>query len=331
MKINAVIAGYASPLTGVGRASRTTSFVTPTPARGSAPAADAFDQGQWWKNQAGQKVASPEGFRPCSCGQCSACAAQVYKKQETNIAPGAMPAESEPVADANKAPAVPVPEDAASPGERNAAVDSEENRPKPAAAGPKAPDGHVLSEAEQLQLAQLKQIDTEVRAHELAHLAAAGQYAKGGASFQYQRGPDGQSYAVGGEVQIDTSREASPEATISKMQTVRAAALAPADPSPQDRKVAARASMVMTDAGQELRMIRLEQAKGGSEGEISAVSGSGDKISTAGDPARPENLPEKNPAAAGRKYAAPGNAGKPVDFSGWVAPGALFSSIRITV
>lgn len=92
------------------------------------------------------------------------------------------------------------------------------------------------------ELEKLKQRDREVRAHELAHLAAAGQYAKGGANFTYKQGPDGQRYAVGGEVSIDTSAiPGDPEATIRKLQAVQRAALAPAEPSGQDHSVAAQA------------------------------------------------------------------------------------------
>lgn len=97
--------------------------------------------------------------------------------------------------------------------------------------------------AESRELEQLKQRDREVRAHELAHLAAAGQYAQGGAKFEYQRGPDGGRYAVGGEVSIDTSPvPGDPEATIRKLQAVQRAALAPAEPSGQDRSVASQAA-----------------------------------------------------------------------------------------
>lgn len=330
MKINAVIAGYASPLTGVGNFSRITPLVTPAPGSAISQAADAFDQGQWWKNQAGQKVASPEGVRRCGCGQCSACAAQVYKKQEKSIPPGAMPAGGAPVADANAAAGGSV-EGKASPGAPGVPAEDEENRLNPAAAGPKAPDGHALSQAEQLQLAQLKKIDAEVKAHELAHLAAAGAYAKGGIAFQYQRGPDGQSYAVGGEVQIDTSPASSPEATISKMQTVRAAALAPANPSPQDRKVAALASRAITDASQELRMIRLEQARGEGGGKVSGAPGPGGKVSAAGDLAGQETAPEKKLVLAAGNHAGQGSTAHPADFSRGLAGGALSSSFRITV
>jgi hypothetical protein len=54
-----------------------------------------------------------------------------------------------------------------------------------------------LSEEEQEVVAELKKRDREVREHEQAHLASAGQYARGGAQFEYQTGPDGHRYAVG--------------------------------------------------------------------------------------------------------------------------------------
>ena len=67
-----------------------------------------------------------------------------------------------------------------------------------------------------------------MRAHEQAHLAAAGPYANGAPTFEFQTGPDGRQYAVGGEVSIDTSPvPGDPEATVRKAQTVKRAALAP--------------------------------------------------------------------------------------------------------
>ncbi|RPH40675.1 MAG: catalase, partial [Desulfobulbaceae bacterium] len=78
------------------------------------------------------------------------------------------------------------------------------------------------------------------------------QYAEGGASFTFQRGPYGNSYAIGGEVPIDISSETTPEATILKMRTVRRAALAPAEPSGADRQIAAQASAKELQARQEI-------------------------------------------------------------------------------
>lgn len=116
-----------------------------------------------------------------------------------------------------------------------------------------------LDAKELLQLQELRQRDIEVRTHEQAHLSAAGQYARTGASFTYAKGPDGVSYAVGGEVGIDIGKESTPEATISKMETVKRAALAPASPSPADRSIAAHASAMEAQARQEILVQRQEE------------------------------------------------------------------------
>jgi len=100
-----------------------------------------------------------------------------------------------------------------------------------------------LGEEEDEEVRRLSARDAEVRAHENAHKAAAGRHARGGPSYEFERGPDGRRYAVGGEVSIDTSPVPNdPDATILKMQQVRRAALAPAEPSAQDRRVASEAS-----------------------------------------------------------------------------------------
>lgn len=112
--------------------------------------------------------------------------------------------------------------------------------------------GETLSDAEKEQVEKLKARDAEVRAHEAAHKAAAGQYA-GAVSYTYQTGPDGKRYAVGGEVDVDTSPiPGDPEATIAKMQQISAAASAPAEPSSADRQVAAQATQAMNEARAEL-------------------------------------------------------------------------------
>lgn len=116
----------------------------------------------------------------------------------------------------------------------------------------KAQIASTLTEQEVKQVQELKARDREVRAHEAAHLAAAGSLATG-VSFTYQRGPDGVQYAVGGEVGIDTSAVAGdPEATLAKAQRIRAAALAPAEPSAQDLRVAAQAAQLAIQARAEI-------------------------------------------------------------------------------
>lgn len=110
-----------------------------------------------------------------------------------------------------------------------------------------------LTPEEKKQVDALKKRDQEVRLHEQAHLAAAGAHARGGPSFSYQQGPDGKQYAVGGEVPIDLSPiEGNPHATIQKAETLQRAALAPADPSGTDRRVAAQAATLAIKARQEI-------------------------------------------------------------------------------
>ena len=120
----------------------------------------------------------------------------------------------------------------------------------------------VLTPDETLLVEKLKKVDSEVRAHEMAHIAAGSEYITSGATFSYQQGPDGKNYAVGGEVSIDTSAEpGDPEATLQKMRRVRAAALAPAQPSSQDLKVASNAASQAAKAMAEItQLVADEQA-----------------------------------------------------------------------
>lgn len=102
------------------------------------------------------------------------------------------------------------------------------------------------------QIQELAARDREVRAHEQAHAAVAGQYGSS-PTYSFVRGPDGVSYAVGGEVKIDTSPiPGDPEATLRKAQLLRRAANAPAEPSSQDASVAAQAAQMELQARAEL-------------------------------------------------------------------------------
>jgi hypothetical protein len=124
-------------------------------------------------------------------------------------------------------------------------------------AGKPTASSQTLSPDQLRMISELQARDREVRAHESAHKAVAGSLA-GGMSFSYQSGPDGRRYAIGGEVAIDTGAERDPRATISKMQRVAAAALAPAQPSAQDRAIAAQSRAAMAAAQREL--LNQEQA-----------------------------------------------------------------------
>ena len=122
----------------------------------------------------------------------------------------------------------------------------------------------ALTPAEEQQVRELQQRDREVKAHEQAHLAVAGRHARGGASYTFAEGPDGRRYAVGGEVPIDVGAEPTPEASVEKMRTVRRAALAPAEPSPADRSIAAAAAAGEARALAELRAAQSRPGAAGS-------------------------------------------------------------------
>lgn len=111
----------------------------------------------------------------------------------------------------------------------------------------------ALTPQQRAAVAQLAATDRHVRAHEQAHLAAAGPYATSGPSYSYATGPDGNLYAIGGEVSLDVSPDPSnPQRTIEKARRIEAAANAPVDPSSQDRMVAAQAALMAAAAEREL-------------------------------------------------------------------------------
>ncbi|WP_106751541.1 putative metalloprotease CJM1_0395 family protein [Pannonibacter carbonis] len=157
---------------------------------------------------------------------------------------------------------------AASSGESDAAASEEED-----------PDQDGLTEEEEDQVEKLKQRDREVRAHEQAHARVGGPYA-GAPSYTFQQGPDGGSYAIGGEVQIDTSPESEPEATVRKMQIVIRAALAPAEPSSQDLRVAQLARSQLQEAQSQARAEAAAELRG-EEGEGEGVAQTSQTSATA--------------------------------------------------
>ena len=137
---------------------------------------------------------------------------------------------------------------------------------------------------EKRKLEELRARDREVRTHEAAHKAAAGNLARGGAQFEFETGPDGRRYAVGGEVSIDTSKvSGDPQATISRAQTIRRAANAPAQPSGQDRAVAAQATRMEAEARQELTEQKLDSQ--GVEGNSSPALQTDTRFNRSTEPA----------------------------------------------
>ncbi len=109
-----------------------------------------------------------------------------------------------------------------------------------------------LSNDEKQVISKLQARDRSVKAHEQAHVAAGGNLITSSPSYTYQKGPDGVNYAIGGEVKIDTSEEKDPQATLEKAEQIRRAALAPAQPSAQDRAIAAKAVQLAVEARAEL-------------------------------------------------------------------------------
>lgn len=121
-------------------------------------------------------------------------------------------------------------------------------------------NGVELTQKEVQQVRELQSIDKNVKAHEAAHQAAGGGLA-GAASFTYTRGPDNQMYATAGEVPISMQKGNTPEETIANARQIAAAAMAPADPSPQDYKVAANATKMEFDARAEAMKLKAEESK----------------------------------------------------------------------
>ncbi|EAH5039619.1 hypothetical protein FAC95_01110 [Campylobacter coli] len=121
-------------------------------------------------------------------------------------------------------------------------------------------NGVELTIQQAQQVRELQSIDRNVKAHEAAHQAAGGGLA-GAASFSYTRGPDNQMYATAGEVPIRMQKGRTPEETIANARQVVAAAMAPADPSPQDYKVAANALKMEFEARAEATKLKAQEAQ----------------------------------------------------------------------
>ena len=338
MEINAILSGVSVwQNRAVGRSAGVPSVAAVTDPKGAKgverPQQDSFEQGQWWKNRA---AAKPEGAAAgggaCSCRSCPACAVRAYVGMAGagaapvgDLAGSRATAGAEGLAGRSVTEAVVAKDSATVVGEVADEAGTSGSGSEAVASGPlgagvetetasnERPVGEAqtvavreLSREEQLELTRLQQRDTQVKAHEMAHLAVAGPYARGGANFSYATGPDGMKYAVGGEVSIDTSPEPSPDATIRKMRIIRAAAMAPADPSPQDRKVAAQADVTITEARRELEMIRLEQQRAASRRELDAISLN--RSSGEGSDAAPAHISE------------PGAKAKPEAETGYAPP-----------
>ena len=133
----------------------------------------------------------------------------------------------------------------------------------------------ALTPEQQRQIEDLKRTDEKVRRHEETHLAVGRDLVLGGPSYTYTTGPDKKRYAVSGEVSIDTTPGKTPEETIPKAQHIRATALAPAEPSPEDRRVAALAGRMESEARIELQR---DRSGGQAPDSVSFYGGGGQSI-----------------------------------------------------
>ncbi len=133
---------------------------------------------------------------------------------------------------------------------------------------------------EQQIISSLSSRDRVVRAHEQAHSSVGGSLA-GAPSFTFTRGPNGVLYATAGEVSISTGTAGSsdPQVNIAKLEKVIRAALAPAQPSGQDLKVAASASASLNALNSSVAAQKRDEALNkSSDGSSSSSSSSSSKL-----------------------------------------------------
>lgn len=132
-------------------------------------------------------------------------------------------------------------------------------------------DKDKLTDDQQRQVEKLKERDKEVKTHEQAHLSAAGGLNASAPTFTYQTGPDGKQYAIGGEVSISFTPTGDPQKDLQAAEAMKSAALAPADPSSQDRSVAQAADKMIVQAQQEI----LQEKQGNSDSSVTTKSKDG--------------------------------------------------------
>ena len=108
------------------------------------------------------------------------------------------------------------------------------------------------------EIEQLKQTEAEVINHEQAH-KSVGAGITGPITYTHTTGPDDKRYITGSEVSIDTKIGSTSDETIAILEKVKQAALAPAQPSPQDLRVAATATAQIQQARGEMVTEPLEE------------------------------------------------------------------------
>ncbi len=164
--------------------------------------------------------------------------------------------------------------------------DHEEDEGHDSLARQRAASRQELSAEELRQLRELQSRDRQVRNHEQAHIAASGRIATTGPQYEYEKGPDGRNYAVGGSVSYNMPPASSPAEELRLAQQLRRMALAPMDPSPKDRAVAAKASTKEVRAKQDIRAERAEEMSAEEDAPGMVASTRATVSDPGGDPSR---------------------------------------------
>ncbi len=140
-----------------------------------------------------------------------------------------------------------------------------------------------LSRKEQQAVRELQVRDRQVRAHEQAHVAASGRIAVSAPHYEFETGPDGRQYVVGGSVNYNMPASGSAEDKLLLAQQLRRMAMAPADPSPKDRATAAKATGKEARARQEIREEEAEALKETTKHEADLFNDSADPLDKSQD------------------------------------------------
>lgn len=138
----------------------------------------------------------------------------------------------------------------------------------------KSKKGEALTPEQEQEVRELKARDAEVKAHEQAHIAASAGINASAPTYNYQTGPDGVQYAIGGEVNISFSQGNDPQENLNNAETMKAAALAPADPSSQDLSVASNADKMIQEAKQQIAAKQEEPAANANTSDAAATADS---------------------------------------------------------
>lgn len=130
-----------------------------------------------------------------------------------------------------------------------------------------------LTEEEKEEVERLKERDRQVRRHEQTHVAESGGNVRGVPHYEYETGPDGRRYAVGGYCEVDMSPGMTPEETARKARAIERGSLAPPSDelSDADRQTARAARQMAQAAEKEAAAQRQGKALMNCEEETTAV------------------------------------------------------------